>query len=276
MRIDSHHHLWNYSAEEYGWISDQMSVLKRDFTPTDLGEIGSANGIDGFVSVQARQTIGETEWLLGLAEHHDLIRGVVGWVPLAEANAREEIERWSHSENLKAVRHVVQDEPDDAFILGDDFNRGIGHLKDYGLVYDILIFAKHLPNTLQFVDRHPEQAFILDHIAKPTIRGNEFDLEWEKNIRELAKRPNVMCKFSGVVTEVRDEAWSPATVQRYWDVAWDAFGAERLMYGSDWPVCLLKTEYSRWVATVEQLASSLSIQEKKNFWALNAIRGYNL
>lgn len=276
MKIDSHHHFWNYSPEQYGWISAQMAVLRHDFGPAELrNEIGPA-GIDGVVSVQARQSELETEWLLKIADEQDFVRGVVGWVPLASDQAEASIERWSHSRKLKSVRHVVQDEPDDAFILGAEFNRGVALLKKYDLVYDILIFSKHLPNSIRFVDQHPEQPFVLDHIAKPTIQANQFDSEWEKNIRELAKRENVTCKFSGVATEVRDAHWTVDTLRRYWDVAWDAFGAERLMYGSDWPVCKLKTEYSRWIETVQQLSSSLSTTEKENFWGSNAIRAYSL
>lgn len=276
MKIDSHHHFWDYSVEEYGWIQDDMAVLKRDFGPQELLAMTQPAGISGVVSVQARQSIRETQWLLDIAKDHELVRGVVGWVPLAHEDVRGEIERWSHSSYLKAVRHVVQDEPDDNFILGDAFNRGVGHLKDYGLVYDILIFAKHLTATIQFVDRHPQQSFVLDHIAKPTITALQFDDAWEKNLRELAKRDNVTCKFSGVVTEVREAEWSVDTIRRYWDVAWDAFGSRRLMYGSDWPVCLLKSDYQRWVATVGELAAGLSDQEQADFWGGNASRVYSL
>ncbi len=276
MKVDSHHHFWNYSAEEYGWIGEHMSVLRRDFQPADLLAEIQAAGVDAVVSVQARQTIEETEWLVQTAMSHDWIRGVVGWVPLADKSAQAEIERLSHFEKLKAVRHVVQDEPDDAFILGNSFNQGVGLLESYGLVYDILVFAKHLANTIQFVDQHPQQPFVLDHIAKPTIWANKFDDGWAQNLRELAKRENVTCKFSGVVTEVRDDRWSVDTLRPYWDVAWEAFGAERLMYGSDWPVCLLKSEYGRWVQAVQQLSADLSRAEQENFWGANAARAYNL
>lgn len=276
MRVDSHHHFWDYSVEQYGWITDQMSVLKRDFGPADLQPLIQAGRIDAVVSVQARQSIVETEWLLALSRDTDFIKGVVGWVPLAEANVESIIEEWSHFDKLKAVRHVVQSEPDDDFILGSDFNRGIRHLKNYGLVYDILIFAKHLPNTIKFVDQHPEQAFVLDHIAKPTIRADQFDAEWKRNLMELAKRPNVDCKFSGVVTEVRDSSWNVDTIRPYWDVAMEAFGSQRLMYGSDWPVCLLKAEYADWISAVNELASQLTDREQEDFWGANAARAYSL
>lgn len=276
MKIDSHHHFWNYSAEQYGWIREDMSVLRRDFLPADLQAVMAETGIDGVISVQARQSVEETRWLLELAETHDFIKAVVGWLPLADSNVREEIEHWSHAQKLRAVRHVVQDEPDDAFILGKEFNAGVAHLKDYGLVYDILIFAKHLTNSIKFVDQHPEQQFVLDHIAKPTIRSAEFDTQWKVDMLELAKRPNVYCKFSGVATEVRDEAWDVELIQPYWEVALEAFGTERLMYGSDWPVCLLRSEYARWVEAVSQLAGSLSADEQERFWGANAMLAYGI
>lgn len=276
MRIDSHHHFWDYSAEQYGWINESMSVLRNDFGPEQLLAAAGPHGVEKVVSVQARQTLEESDWLLGIAEKSSLVAAVVGWVPLAASDAKESIERLSHADKFRAVRHVVQDEPDDAFILGKDFNRGIALLKDYGLVYDILIFAKHLENSIKFVDQHPEQPFVLDHIAKPTIHAADFDAKWARDIAELAKRKNVTCKFSGVATEVRDDAWDVSTVKPYWDVVLDAFGPSRLMYGSDWPVCLLKTEYSRWIETVETLLSSLSKSEQEQFWYSTAEQAYGL
>lgn len=276
MKIDSHHHFWNYSEEQYGWIKEDMGVLRRTFAPADLEKLLAANGIDGVVTVQARQSVEETEWLIELAKENEFMYGVVGWLPLLEPNVRELIEKWSHEPKLRAVRHVIQDESDNAFILGKEFNEGITHLKDYGLMYDILIFAKHLPNTIKFVDQHPEQQFVLDHIAKPTIRAAQFDEEWKKNMLELAKRPNIYCKFSAVTTEVRDPEWDVELIRPYWDVALEAFGTERLMYGSDWPVCLLRTEYDRWVTAVETLSASLSATEQEKFWATNTLAAYGI
>lgn len=275
MRVDSHHHLWNYSPLEYPWIDDRMSVLQRDFTPDDLRHETHAADIDGVVAVQARQTVEETEWLLELAEQHALIRGVVGWLPLASPDIGQVLERFRNSGRLKAVRHVVQSEPDDEFILGTDFNRGVALLPGFNLIYDILIFAEHLPAAIQFVDRHPELPCVLDHIAKPTI-GDAFDQQWSVHLRELSRRPNVSCKFSGVVTEVRGESWSQATLQPYWDVVLEAFGPRRLMFGSDWPVCLLRSEYHEWVSVVEQLTGNLSEDERAAFWGGTATRVYQL
>jgi L-fuconolactonase len=276
MLIDSHHHLWKYSVQEYGWISDEMAPLKRDFLIPELQEIAEQSSVDGFVSVQARQTVEETDALLELAKAEPLIRGVVGWVPLADPKVGEVLDRYQDATMLKGVRHVVQDEPDDRFILGAEFNQGIAELKGRNLVYDVLIFARQLPASIEFVDHHANLPMVLDHIAKPTIDDAVFDSEWEKNFRELAKREHISCKFSGVATEVRDEGWSIKQIRPYWDVALEAFTPQRLMFGSDWPVCLLKTEHPRWVDAVRELASELSADEQEAIFAKNAIRDYNL
>lgn len=276
MLIDSHHHLWSYSPDEYGWISDSMSALRRDFLLDDLRQIASESQVDGFVSVQARQSVVETEDLLRMAADEPLIRGVVGWVPLADPNVGRVLDRFADQPLLKGVRHVVQDEPDDRFILGPDFNRGIAMLKGRGLVYDVLIFARQLPAAIEFADHHADLPMVLDHIAKPTIRATQFDTRWETDFRELAKREHLTCKFSGVATEVRDDSWSIETVRPYWEVALDAYTPKRLMFGSDWPVCLLKTEHRRWVDTVRQLASELTPSEQADIFANTATRAYHL
>ncbi|MCP4942562.1 MAG: amidohydrolase family protein [Planctomycetaceae bacterium] len=276
MLIDSHHHLWKYSTDQYGWISDQMLPLKADFLLPELQQTAAESSIDGFVSVQARQSLQETDDLLAMAETEPLIAGVVGWVPLAAPEIGQTLERLGDQKFLKGVRHVVQDEEDDRFILGTDFNRGVSQLKTHNLVYDVLIFAKQLPASIEFVDQHPNLQMVLDHIAKPTITADAFDNAWEMNFRELAKRGNISCKFSGVVTEVRGETWSIDQIQRYWDVALEAFTPDRLMFGSDWPVCLLKTGHTQWLETVQQLASDLSVTERNKIFSTNAIRDYNL
>lgn len=276
MLIDSHHHLWKYSAEQYGWISEEMSVLRADFLSAELNQIADESGVDGFVSVQARQIVQETIDLLAIAAQTPRIGGVVGWVPLASADVAEVLDQFAEQELLKGVRHVVQDEPDDRFIVGNDFNRGVALLKDRNLVYDVLIFARQLPAAIEFVDRHPDQPMVLDHIAKPTIQAAQFDEAWEKNFREIAKRTNLTCKFSGVVTEVRDPEWSLDTLRRYWDVALEAFTPQRLMFGSDWPVCLLRSGHTQWLDAVRELAGQLSADEQADFFANNAIRDYNL
>ena len=276
MKIDTHHHFWDYDPKQYGWISDKMSVLKRDFGPTDLQKEIQSAGIDAVVSVQARQTLEETRWLIEIAEKTPFVAGVVGWVPLMDRDVDKHLDELHAHEVLRGVRHVVHDEPDDNFILGSDFNRGVDRLQGFGLVYDLLIFAKHLGATIKFVDQHPGQPMVLDHIAKPVIRDGQFHAEWDREFRELAKRDNVTCKFSGVATEVRDESWTIDTVRPYWDSAWESFGPDRLMFGSDWPVCLLMTEYKRWVDTVSTLAGELSKSEQQAFWSDTAAMAYGL
>ncbi|TWU64795.1 MULTISPECIES: amidohydrolase family protein [Crateriforma] len=276
MLIDSHHHLWKYSVDDYGWIDDSMSVLKNDFLAPQLAEIADGHSVDGFVSVQARQCIEETDALLEIAEQESRIRGIVGWVPLIDPDVDKHLHHYADQPRVVGFRHVVQDEPDDRFLLREDFNRGVGRLREFGFVYDILIFGRQLPAALEFVDRHPDQKFVLDHIAKPAIDGDHVNANWMTNFRQLAKRSNVVCKFSGVVTEVRDEQWTIDTIRPYFDIALEAFGADRLMFGSDWPVCLLRSQYTRWLDTVRQLTEPLSDSEKSQFFAQTAIDAYGL
>jgi L-fuconolactonase len=276
MQIDSHHHFWKYDPDEYPWIGADMPQLRRDYLGGDLQTEIDATGIDGVVSVQARQTVEETRWLVSLAEHYPFIRGVVGWVPLADPGVGRVLDELATSPWLRGVRHVVQDEPDDAFILGSDFNRGIGILGRYGLVYDILVYARHLPATIRFVDRHPDQPFVLDHLAKPAISSARFDRPWATNLGELARRPHVWCKFSGLVTEVRDPQWSLDLLRPYWETALEAFGARRLLFGSDWPVCRLRCEYAAWVSTARELAATLTEDERSAVLGGNAMAAYRL
>jgi L-fuconolactonase len=277
MRIDSHHHFWKYSAAEYGWISDEMKAIRRDFFPPHLAAEIKAARIDGVVSVQARQTVEETRFLLDLAAKNNFIKGVVGWAPLIAKDAPAQIEKLMALGNpkLRGFRHVVQGEPDDAFILRDDFNEGVKALHYWGLTYDILIFEKHLPNTIQFVDRHPGQLFIVDHVAKPVIKTGSFKA-WAENMKKLAERPNVFCKVSGMVTEADWTRWTPAQLQPYFDTVLDAFTPRRLMFGSDWPVCLVACGYQRWVKTVEAAYAKLSVPEKARIFGETAAAAYEL
>jgi L-fuconolactonase len=261
-RIDAHHHLWRYSKEEYGWISENMAPIARDFLPQDLQQALSSTGIQGSIAVQARQTLEETQSLLDFAQEFPIIRGVVGWAPIASPEFPQVLERFQRFQKLKGFRHVVQDEPDDAFLLNPDFNAGIGLFKQQGLVYDILIFERQLPATISFVDRHPAQIFVLDHIAKPRIRDRVLE-PWRTNIRELARRENVFCKLSGMVTEADWAAWRPADLQPYFDVVLNAFGPKRLIAGSDWPVCLLATTCQNWFSTLREFISPLSGAEQE-------------
>ena len=275
MIIDSHHHFWNYNPVEYSWIDDSMSSIRKSFLPDDLAMELTNAGVDGVVSVQARQMTEETDWLLSLASDNEFIKGVVGWVPFASKNIREILDQYSQNRWLKAVRHVIQGEPDPGFILGKQFNHGISLLKNYGLAYDILIFEHQLPNAICFVDQHPNQQFVLDHVAKPKIKTNKI-ADWKKNIQELAKRENVCCKISGMVTEADYKSWTEEQLQPYFDVVLGAFGPSRLLFGSDWPVCLVATGYAEWLKLVKKIVSGLSTSEQEQIFGKNAIRIYNL
>ncbi len=275
MVIDSHHHFWKYNKTDFGWISDEMLAIRRSFFPEDLKITIEGSGVDGVVTVQARQSLKETEWLLKLAGENDFMLGVTGWLPLIDEDAEKHIEKYSSDEKLKAIRHVIQDEEDDYFILRKDFNRGVGLLKKYDLLYEILIFEKHLPQTIDFVDRHPDQVFVLDHIAKPLIKENII-FTWKQNIAELAKRDNVFCKVSGMVTEADFNSWTPEQLKPYFDVVLEAFGPERLMFGSDWPVCLVAAEYGTWLETVKGFIAGLSDDEQKMIMGANAQKVYGI
>jgi len=276
MIVDAHQHFWRYTAADFGWLDDSMAALRKDFLPVNLEPLLALAGIGGTVAVQARQTLVETEWLLELASRHAFIKGVVGWVQLREKGARvcEELERFGAHAAFKGVRHVLQGEPD-AYMNDKIFNQGIDALVEADLSYDLLVLARQLPASLGFVDRHPEQRIMLDHIAKPVISGAP-PPEWVANIRELARRPHVLCKFSGVVTEVCGRQWSPALLRPYFDVVLDAFGADRLVFGSDWPVCLVASDYVRWRDFVVSCTASLTPAEQSAVFGGNAVRFYKL
>ncbi len=227
------------------------------------------------VSVQARQNLEETEWLLHLATQHDFIKAVVGWVELISPKVGAELEQFAANPKLKSVRHVVQGEPDDNFILRDDFNRGIRELKKYSIAYDILILERHLPPTIKFVDAHPDQIFILDHLAKPRIKDGLFE-PWNRNVRELARRENVFCKISGMVTEADYATWTEVQLRPYFDTVLEAFGPQRLMFGSDWPVCLVACGYARWHKLVSGWTSELSPDEQARIFGGTAVAAYKL
>jgi L-fuconolactonase len=274
-QIDAHHHLWKYSADEFGWIGPGMDGIRRDFLPGDLMKEMQGAGISYSIAVQARQTTEETEWLLNTAKQADFIAGVVGWVPLSEGSGRAELERFAAHPKLKGLRHVLQDEPDDSYILRQDFNAGIEWLQEFELVYDILIFEKHLPQTIQFVDRHPNQVFVVDHIAKPRIREGQLE-PWRENFRELSKRSNVYCKLSGVVTEAAWDSWTLEQISPCMEVALETFGPARLMFGSDWPVLLLASSYRRWVDVVRSFAAKLSPAEQARIMGETASEAYRI
>ena len=252
-----------------------MEVLAQDRLPADLNPLLKENGIDGTVAVQARQVAEETEALLAMAEEYDFIRGVVGWVDLRSPDVEAQLERFKDRKKLVGVRHVVQDEPDEKFVLRDDFMRGIGKLKEYNLVYDILIFPHQLAATIELVKRFPEQVFILDHIAKPYIKDKQMS-PWESDIKKLASFENISCKISGMVTEADWHNWRAEDFRPYMEVVLEAFGSKRLTIGSDWPVCTLAGEYGSVVSIAADFIARLSDNEQKAIWEENPKRIYGL
>jgi L-fuconolactonase len=274
-RIDAHHHLWRYSAEKYGWIDDTMTRLRRDYMPADLLEVIAGAHIDGTIAIEARQELSETHDLIALAEANPFIEAVVGWAPIASEGFPACLESLRAYPKLKGLRHVIQSEPDDDFILGSDFNRGISTMLSSGLVYEILIYERHLPQTIKFVDAHPDQVFVLDHIAKPRIREQVLS-PWRERLYELAKRENVFCKVSGIVTEADWQEWTEADFRPYLDTVFEAFGPTRLMMASDWPVCLLATGYQDWFRLLDNYAATLSEHERGQFCGGTAIQAYGL
>ena len=248
-RIDAHQHFWQYAADTHAWIDDSMTAIRRDFLPADLEPLLRAEGFDSCIAVQAQQNVEETEWLLSLADAYAFIRGVVGWVDVCAADVADQLARVAAHPKLRGVRHIVQDEPDDRFMLRADFMRGIDALTRVGLTYDILIYARQLPSAAQLVKAFPEQKFVLDHIGKPDMRAGALD-PWARGIAALSRNRNVWCKLSGLATEADWSHWSSAELTPYLDVIFDWFAPDRLMIGSDWPVCLLAGAYGDLIAIV--------------------------
>lgn len=275
MRIDSHQHFWIYAADEYLWIDEAKDALKRDYMPADLAPLMAPNGIDGTVAVQARQNPRETEFLLELADAHDFIRGVVGWVDLRAEDVAAQLERFAPHPRLVGVRHIVHDEVDDRFMLGGGFLDGLALLKQYKLTYDLLLYPRHLQVAIDVVKRFPDQPFVLDHIAKPFIKDGILE-PWASEIRELATYENVCCKVSGMVTEAAWKAWMRDDYAPYLDVVFDCFGIDRLMFGSDWPVCTLSGSYSQVVGIVRDYIRGLSDEEQDKVMGANARSFYSL
>ena len=284
-RIDAHHHLWHFTAEEFDWLTEpEYGLLRRDFLLHELGAATQEAGIAGTVVVQARQTLEETHWLLELARSSLLeqqcpaIRGVVGWAPLADANFPEVLEQLRADPALKGLRHVVQGEPT-GFLAGDAFNRGIAALTETGLVYDVLLLAGQKPwqmeEAIRFIDRHPQQSFVLDHMGKPDVAAGAIE-PWAAGVREMARREHVTCKLSGLVTEANWSAWTPADLGPYLDVVVEAFGPERLMAGSDWPVCLVASGYGQWWQVLEEYFAEFSESERAAVFGGVATRVYGL
>ena len=277
MRIDSHQHFWIYNPAEYEWIDESMAAIRRDFLPEDLEPELERTEFQGSVAVQTRQTLEETRWLLGLADRSAKVVGVVGWVDLCSPDVRSQLSVFARNPKLVGIRHIVQSEADDRFLLRPDFLRGIALLEEFDLAYDILIYTKHLPVAAEFVERFPRQRFMLDHLAKPPIKSREID-SWAAGIRRLAAFPTVFCKLSGLVTEADWQCWRPEDITPYLDIAFETFGASRLMIGSDWPVCLVAGSYSRTLDVVKNYLRDHTAETReavlganaRHFWRLQA------
>ena len=276
MRIDSHQHFWRYEAVEYGWIDDSMASLRRDCLPADAQREMARAGFDACVAVQARQALEETRWLLALADTHAFIAGVVGWIDLQAPEARRQLELFAVHQKLVGVRHIVQSEPDDRFLLRPEFGRGLGLLEEFGLAYDLLVYSRHLPVAAEMATRFPGQRFVLDHLAKPDIRGGGGLHSWERDLRKLAMCGNVWGKLSGLVTEADWTGWTPQQLRPYLDVAFDCFGPDRLMIGSDWPVCTVAADYARTMAVVVDYLAERPASERDAVLGGNAQRFWNL
>jgi len=275
MRIDAHQHFWCYTAAEYGWIDDSMAAIRRDFLPAGARREMDSAGIDACIAVQARQTLEETRWLLELAEKNSFIAGVVGWIDLQADDVAEQLQQFAGHPKLVGVRHIVQSEPDDRFLLRPAFCRGMSVLGDVDLAYDILIYPKHLHVATELVSRFPRQRFVLDHLAKPDIRRGEIQT-WEKEIGELSRFENVFCKVSGLVTEADWNRWTPEQIRPYLDVAFDCFGAHRLLAGSDWPVCTVAADYGSTMAIIDQYLIGRPAAERDAVMGGNAARFWRL
>jgi L-fuconolactonase len=274
--IDSHHHLWSYSPAEYDWIPPGTPLAQNQLI-AELEQATSAAGVDATVVVQARQILAESDWLLSLADSSEIIQGVVGWVPLVDKNVGEPLARLAAHPKFKAVRHVLQGEPD-SYFMRDDFHHGLSLLPDLDLRYELLLFQRQLSAAIQLVDRQPDLGIIIDHIAKPEIRMGRIDPAWKAGMAELAKRDNILgVKISGMVTEVLDSEIDEATLRGYFEETLALFGPERVLFGTDWPVCLLRIDsYKSWADMVRRFVSSLTQEEQQAILGENAIRCYDL
>lgn len=273
--IDAHQHFWIYDPVRDGWITEEMAVIRRDFLPDDLFQALQVNEVAGCVAVQADQSEAETAFLLDLAARHDFIHGVVGWVDLRRPDLPERLAHWSAYEKLKGVRHIVQAESDPNFLLRDDFCRGIRQLSEFKLTYDILVYPHQLLAVLEFVRRFPTQRFVIDHLAKPYIRDG-YREGWALLMREIGRCPHVYCKLSGMVTEADWKRWRYEDLEPYLEVVLEAFGPQRVLFGSDWPVCTVAASYREVLGVIRRFAGRLTESEQAALFAGNARRCYHL
>jgi len=274
-RIDSHQHFWKYDPVQHAWINDDMEIIQNDFMPEDLEPILHEYGFSGCVTVQVDQTEEENTMMLDHAAKHDFIKGVVGWVDFKAENIMDRLAYFKQFEKLKGFRHILQGEADRAYMLNTDFKKGISKLKQFGYTYDILVYTDQIGYANEFAAAFPDQPFVIDHIAKPKIKAGDI-ADWAKDMRAIAKNDNVLCKVSGMVTEADWKNWKPEDFTPYLDVVFEAFGTDRLMYGSDWPVCRVAATYGQMLNIVEAYVSKLSENEQAKFWGGNAIKFYGL
>jgi L-fuconolactonase len=275
LKIDSHQHYWLYNPVKDAWITDELKVIQKDFLPVDAWPVMQQNGVSGCVAVQADQSENENDFLLGLAKEYGFIKGIVGWVNLQADNIEERLAYYSEIKLIKGFRHILQGEPDDTFMLNKKFIRGISLLNKYQFTYDLLIKPQHLPYAAELVYKFPEQHFVIDHLAKPFIKDQLLD-GWREGIQAIAAHSNVYCKVSGLVTEADWVNQKPEDFTSYLDVVFNAFGINRVMFGSDWPVCNLAGEYDGALNAINGYVSQLTLQEQELFWGQNAIGFYRL
>lgn len=273
MIIDTHVHFWKYDRKRDAWMDD-MKILQQDYLPETIASTLKRNGIDGCVAVQADQSEVETRFLVELAKTHNIIKGVVGWVDLKATDVVERLTHFAEHTIIKGYRHIVQGESHD-FLLGKDFLRGVAALKDFGYTYDVLIYHHQLKPAVEFVSKFTDQKLVIDHCAKPDIREKEI-AEWSKHIKEIAKYPNVYCKLSGLFTEAHWKEWSAADFYPYLDVVFEAFGVNRLMFGSDWPVILVSGMYVQWKSLLEKYMENYSEEDREKVFGANAVQFYGL
>jgi L-fuconolactonase len=275
LKVDTHQHFWKYNPVKHSWINEEMAVIQKDFMPIDLQPILNEVGIGGCIAVQADEDEAENDFLLSLAKNDNFIKGVVGWADFLADDISERLAYYNDFKIIKGFRYILQDKNQRDLMLSKEFLKGIQAMKAYDFVYELLIFPDQLAYAEQLVTQFPNQVFVLDHLAKPMIKAGEIK-QWKTAIIALAKHENVYCKVSGMVTEADWKNWNYADLSPYMDVVFSSFGIDRVMFGSDWPVCNLATDYQKVMDVVETQVNSLTINEQEKFWSLNATKCYQL
>jgi L-fuconolactonase len=275
MRIDAHQHFWKYDSIRHGWIDDSMKKIRKDFLPKDLDKELAKNGINGSIAVQVDENEAENDFLLKLAEENEFIKGIVGWIDLKSPIAEERMLHWKKYNKMKGFRCIMQGKPDELYLKNDLFISKVKKLASYEFTYDLLVYHDQLPSLIRFVEKLPDNKMILDHLGKPDIKNREIKT-WKENIRILAQHPGIYCKLSGLVTEANHNQWSYDDLKPYLEIASEAFGIDRICFGSDWPVCLVAASYSEVVGVIEKFSSQLNNEEKKKLFGTNTMKFYNL